>query len=121
MVPRLRHPDPTLISARSAPVADNINSWRAHANAEDFVVESWSEGFIVGALIIMACITVANMRKGILLHKLILSEACNPVTFGAKGPDFCRLAIAGHDARHVLLHGVSGIRLVPIVDGRVAV
>lgn len=29
---------------------------------------------MVGALIIMACITVANMRRGVLLHKLILVE-----------------------------------------------
>ena len=33
-----------------------------------------SEGFMVGALIIMACITVANMRRKVLLHKLILLE-----------------------------------------------
>ena len=44
--------------------------WRAKATAEDFILEGWSEGFMVGALIIMACITVANMRRGVLLHKL---------------------------------------------------
>lgn len=44
--------------------------WRAHATDEDFVLESWSQGFMVGALIIMACITVANMRRKVLLHKL---------------------------------------------------
>jgi hypothetical protein len=27
-----------------------------------------------GALLIMACITVANMRHGVILHKLILLE-----------------------------------------------
>jgi F420-0:gamma-glutamyl ligase-like protein len=31
-------------------------------------------GFLFGALLIMACITVANMRRGVLLHKLILLE-----------------------------------------------
>jgi hypothetical protein len=55
-------------------VAVGNNSWRAFATSEDFVVESWSEGFMVGALIIMACVTVANMRRGVLLHKLILAE-----------------------------------------------
>lgn len=44
--------------------------WRAHATDEDLVLESWSQGFMVGALIIMACITVANMRRKVLLHKL---------------------------------------------------
>lgn len=38
------------------------------------ILEAWSQGFMVGALIVMACITVANMRRGILLHKLILIE-----------------------------------------------
>ena len=48
--------------------------WRDHATPEGYILESWSEGFMVGALMIMACITVANMRKGVLLHKLILLE-----------------------------------------------
>lgn len=38
-------------------------------------LEAWAQGFMVGALIIMACITVANMRRHVLLHKLILVEA----------------------------------------------
>ncbi len=37
-------------------------------------LESWSGGFMVGSLIIMACVTVANMRRKVLLHKLILIE-----------------------------------------------
>ncbi|KAH6847504.1 hypothetical protein B0I37DRAFT_375212 [Chaetomium sp. MPI-CAGE-AT-0009] len=37
-------------------------------------LEAWSEGFMVGALIIMCGITLANMRRGVLLHKLILIE-----------------------------------------------
>ena len=38
------------------------------------VLEAWSQGFMVGALIIMCGITLANLRKGVLLHKLILIE-----------------------------------------------
>ena len=41
---------------------------------DGLVLEAWAQGFMVGSLIIMACITVANMRKGVLLHKLILAE-----------------------------------------------
>jgi hypothetical protein len=52
--------------------------WRDGATPEAYILESWSEGFMVGALVIMSCITVANMRKGIILHKLILFEACRP-------------------------------------------
>jgi hypothetical protein len=50
------------------------NDWRQFASDEDLVIESWSQGFMVGALLIMAFITVANMRRGVLLHKLILVE-----------------------------------------------
>lgn len=41
---------------------------------EQITLEAWSQGFMVGSLIIMAGITLANMRSGILLHKLILVE-----------------------------------------------
>ena len=37
-------------------------------------IEAWAQGFMVGALIIMACVTIANMRRKVLLHKLILVE-----------------------------------------------
>lgn len=37
-------------------------------------LESWAQGYMVGSLIIMAGVTVANMRKNVLLHKLILIE-----------------------------------------------
>ena len=37
-------------------------------------LESWSQGLMMGALIIMAGITLANMRRGVLLHKLIFLE-----------------------------------------------
>ena len=49
-------------------------SWRDHASDEDFILEAWSQGFMAGALVIMACITVSNMRRGVLLHKFILVE-----------------------------------------------
>ncbi|KAF4455960.1 hypothetical protein F53441_1827 [Fusarium austroafricanum] len=37
-------------------------------------LEAWSQGCMIGALIIMIGITLANMRRGVLLHKLILIE-----------------------------------------------
>ena len=56
--------------------------WRAHASDEDLVLEGWSEGYMVGSLIIMACITIANMRKKVWLHKLILLEQLMALTHG---------------------------------------
>ncbi|KAL1304487.1 hypothetical protein AAFC00_003477 [Neodothiora populina] len=37
-------------------------------------LEAWAQGFMVGSLVMMACITVANMRRKVVLHKLILIE-----------------------------------------------
>lgn len=38
------------------------------------VLEAWSQGLMTGALVVMAMITYANMRSGVLLHKMILLE-----------------------------------------------
>lgn len=43
-------------------------------NPDGLVLEAWGQGFMLGSLLIMAAITVCNMRKHILLHKLILAE-----------------------------------------------
>jgi hypothetical protein len=37
-------------------------------------LESWAQGFLVGSLMVMAGVTFANMRKHVLLHKLIIIE-----------------------------------------------
>ncbi|KAF2754899.1 hypothetical protein EJ05DRAFT_540941 [Pseudovirgaria hyperparasitica] len=41
---------------------------------DGLLLEGWAQGFLVGSLVVMSCITIANMRKGVLLHKLILLE-----------------------------------------------
>lgn len=38
------------------------------------VIEAWGQGLLVGSLVIMAAVTLANMKKHVLLHKLILAE-----------------------------------------------
>lgn len=42
--------------------------------SDGLVLEAWAQGYMVGSLIIMAFITMANMRRGVRLHKLILIE-----------------------------------------------
>lgn len=44
------------------------------AESGGLVLEAWIEGFMMGALIVMVSITAANMRRAVLLHKLILIE-----------------------------------------------
>ncbi|CAG7930568.1 unnamed protein product [Penicillium olsonii] len=43
-------------------------------NPDGLILEAWGQGFMVGSLLILAAVTVANMRPGVLLHKLILLE-----------------------------------------------
>ncbi|KIN00058.1 hypothetical protein OIDMADRAFT_42917 [Oidiodendron maius Zn] len=38
------------------------------------ILEAWAQGYMVGSIIIMICITVSNIKRKILLHKLILLE-----------------------------------------------
>lgn len=55
----------------SAPDKDQI---ARPTNPDALVLEAWGQGFMVGSLIIMAAITTANMKRNILLHKLIFAE-----------------------------------------------
>ncbi|KFY37224.1 hypothetical protein V494_04861 [Pseudogymnoascus sp. VKM F-4513 (FW-928)] len=43
-------------------------------NLDGLVLEAWAQGYMVGSIIIMICITLSNMRRGIALHKIILLE-----------------------------------------------
>lgn len=51
-----------------------VASVRDAVPLESNIVEAWGEGYMVGSLIILILITLANMRPGVLLHKLILIE-----------------------------------------------
>ncbi|EXJ86437.1 hypothetical protein A1O3_03388 [Capronia epimyces CBS 606.96] len=71
-------------------------SWRAFASDEDLVLESWSQGCLVGSLLIMGCVTVANMRKGVLLHKLILLEVMVEPPMPTCPGTFCFFTFPGY-------------------------
>lgn len=43
---------------------------------DGLILEAWAQGYMVGSLVIMLCITLCNIRRGVLLHKLILLEVC---------------------------------------------
>lgn len=44
---------------------------------DGLILEAWAQGYMIGSIIIMVCITVSNMRRGVLLHKIILLEVHN--------------------------------------------
>lgn len=48
------------------------------ADPDGLVLEAWGQGLMVGSLLIMAAITLSNMKKHILLHKLIFAEVRSP-------------------------------------------
>jgi hypothetical protein len=54
--------------------ADREGEITKPVDPDGLVLEAWAQGYMVGSLIIMSCITLANMRRGVLLHKLILLE-----------------------------------------------
>ncbi|KAF7189872.1 hypothetical protein HII31_08694 [Pseudocercospora fuligena] len=43
-------------------------------DAAGLTIEAWAQGYMCGSLIIMACVAFANMRRHVLLHKLIVLE-----------------------------------------------
>lgn len=69
-----------------------FGNWRDVHVTEAYIVEGWGEGFMFGALFIMAIITIANMRRGVLLHKLILLELLLAMSHGT----FCFMAFHGY-------------------------
>jgi hypothetical protein len=54
-------------------MADEASSTKP-SDPEKVILEAWSQGFMIGALVIMCGITLANLRRKVLLHKLILIE-----------------------------------------------
>lgn len=41
---------------------------------DGLILEAWAQGYMVGSIVIMIFITLCNIRRGVLLHKLILLE-----------------------------------------------
>ncbi|KAH7392860.1 hypothetical protein BKA66DRAFT_411587 [Pyrenochaeta sp. MPI-SDFR-AT-0127] len=55
-------PVPSLLARRG-------NVVEKPSNSDELILEAWAQGFLVGSLVIMSFITLANMRRGVLLHK----------------------------------------------------
>lgn len=45
------------------------------------VVEAWSQGIMIGSVIALILMTIASMRRKVLLHNLILAEVSLPANF----------------------------------------
>lgn len=59
-----------------SPIPDVKNRWvqgevvPKPTNPGELILEAWAMGYLVGSLVIMGFITLANMRRGVLLHKV---------------------------------------------------
>jgi hypothetical protein len=73
MAPSALHPRD---AAAPASVVKPSKPLKSDMTQIGLVVEAWGEGFNVGALIILMLIVVCNLRRRVLLHKLILLEVC---------------------------------------------
>ena len=120
----------TLEIRQAGPVLDSPTegdpwNWRSVAGPEDLVLESWSQGFVVGSLLLMSFITIANMRRGVLLHKLILLEQMMSLSHGT----FCFLDFKGYGwylsstaallyLSYILHNIVSWMKVKPFFHGK---
>ena len=69
-----------VLFARALRDDEYTGSWKHSLPTDGYVLEAWSQGFLVGALVMMMSVTVANMSKA-LLHRLILIEVSYPPPF----------------------------------------
>ncbi|KAH8687343.1 hypothetical protein BGZ60DRAFT_362968 [Tricladium varicosporioides] len=91
---------PTIWSVQQGPTTSlsyrrdrpTFGNWRDVHNANSYILEGWGEGFMFGTLLIMVIITVVNMRRGILLHKVILLELLLAMSHGT----FCFMSFNGY-------------------------
>ncbi|KAL4978674.1 hypothetical protein BDW66DRAFT_164414 [Aspergillus desertorum] len=49
---------------------------------DGLVLEAWGQGLMIGSLVVMAAVTISNMKKHILLHKLIFAELILAIPHG---------------------------------------
>lgn len=54
-------------------------------SVSNVILEGWSQGVLFGGLLVLVMFTIANMRRHVLLHRLILLEAGQPHLFHALG------------------------------------
>ena len=93
------------------------NDWRQPDTPQEvIVVESWSEGVMLGSLMIMAGITLANMRRRIWLHKLIFLEVSSPCSLNQRLADSGGIVDLGFDPRNLLLFRLQRLWLVPLFN-----
>jgi hypothetical protein len=81
----------------------NFGNWRDVNDPEALILEGWGQGCMFGALLIMAIITVTNMKRGVLLHKMILLEVVIHTWPSFQNANYAQVGIS-HEPWYILLH-----------------
>lgn len=74
-----------LVGRTTEPKELKLNEWEPN----ELILEAWAQGLLVGSLVILSFITLANMRRGVLLHKVSAKKTratCNANTPSAYSP-----------------------------------
>jgi hypothetical protein len=80
------------------------------------ILEAWSQGLMTGSLVIMAAVTYANMRPGVLLHKLIVLEVALPLSMWNIPTNHFLIVDSGPSPRNIHICPRPCVR---VVSGRI--
>jgi hypothetical protein len=95
-------------------LAERMTEVTKATDPDGLILEAWAQGFMVGSLIVMICITLSNIKRGVILHKLILVEVRNfEIMYKMHATDL-DVALLGFMAWHLYLQSCSCLRMVPI-------
>lgn len=60
---------------------------RGAMSLDSVILEGWSQGVLLGGLLVLILFTIANMRRSVWLHRLILLEVGRSYALWASGND----------------------------------
>ncbi|BCS20782.1 uncharacterized protein APUU_21214A [Aspergillus puulaauensis] len=63
-------------------MSESSNRITRPTDPDGLVLEAWGQGLMVGSLVVMAAVTFSNMKRHILLHKLIFAELILAIPHG---------------------------------------
>ncbi|KAK1143270.1 hypothetical protein N8T08_006797 [Aspergillus melleus] len=97
------------------------------SDPDGLVLEAWGQGLMVGSLVVMAALTFSNMKRRILLHKLIFAELILALPHGtfifAKPPTYgwyLSVSAIGLNISWSLHNVISWMKNKPFLSRRVS-
>lgn len=82
------------------PMSESSNRITRPTDPDGLVLEAWGQGLMVGSLVVMAAVTFSNMKRHILLHKLIFAEVSIRLIIYSRGSDIDATIVLIAHPRH---------------------